>query len=232
MSAATPPSRQPRSPKTRSSDFTSCSALGLPGSASHAAKARSSSSVSPDGSNDAAYPSPVASATRAMSPSPRTHVWSAASPVSPVARAASQPASSPGSSSRPRTGSGLAAPLCGAGGRPPPGSAAKSRCRRLALRNSSSSSRDVNADMSYGRRRRSPISTGRSRSRTSSVSRRFSRTASSAARSFSPALPLTSSARSSRASREPNSRTHFAAVFSPMPGMLGRLSDGSPRSAA
>ena len=31
---------------------------------------------------------------------------------------------------------------------------------------------------------------------------------------------------------EPNSATHLAAVFSPTPGMLGRLSLGSPRSAA
>ena len=31
---------------------------------------------------------------------------------------------------------------------------------------------------------------------------------------------------------EPYSRTHLAAVFSPTPGMLGRLSLGSPRSAA
>ena len=31
---------------------------------------------------------------------------------------------------------------------------------------------------------------------------------------------------------DPNSRTHFAAVFSPTPGIEGRLSEGSPRSAA
>ena len=32
--------------------------------------------------------------------------------------------------------------------------------------------------------------------------------------------------------RLPNSRTHFDAVFSPTPGMFGRLSEGSPRRAA
>jgi hypothetical protein len=52
------------------------------------------------------------------------------------------------------------------------------------------------------------------------------------ARSASPALPFTSSTRSVSSASEPNSRTHFAAVFSPTPGIEGRLSDGSPRSAA
>ena len=51
-------------------------------------------------------------------------------------------------------------------------------------------------------------------------------------RSLSPALPLTSSTRSTSAASEPNSATHLAAVFSPTPGMPGRLSLGSPRSAA
>ena len=45
-------------------------------------------------------------------------------------------------------------------------------------------------------------------------------------------MPGTSSTRSTRFAREPNSPTHLAAVFSPTPGMLGRLSEGSPRSAA
>ncbi len=49
---------------------------------------------------------------------------------------------------------------------------------------------------------------------------------------MSPALPLTSSTRSTSAVSEPNSRIHLAAVFSPTPGMLGRLSLGSPRRAA
>ena len=49
---------------------------------------------------------------------------------------------------------------------------------------------------------------------------------------MSPARPLTSSTRSTSSAREPNSITHLDAVFSPTPGMLGRLSLGSPRSAA
>ncbi len=51
-------------------------------------------------------------------------------------------------------------------------------------------------------------------------------------RKFCPALPLTSSARSTSSANDPNWLIHFAAVFSPTPGMPGRLSDGSPRSAA
>ena len=68
--------------------------------------------------------------------------------------------------------------------------------------------------------------------RTSSVSCRLSTTLARCSRSASPALPFTSSTRSTSASREPYSRTHLAAVFSPTLGMLGRLSLGSPRSAA
>ncbi len=45
-------------------------------------------------------------------------------------------------------------------------------------------------------------------------------------------MPLTSSTRSTSSANEPNWLIHFAAVFSPTPGMPGRLSDGSPRSAA
>lgn len=57
-------------------------------------------------------------------------------------------------------------------------------------------------------------------------------TASRCARRFSPAFPFTSSARSHSSANDPNWMIHFAAVFSPTPGMPGRLSDGSPRSAA
>ncbi len=73
---------------------------------------------------------------------------------------------------------------------------------------------------------------GSSTSRTISVRRRLSFTASRWSRKFCPALPLTSSARATSSSNEPNWLIHFAAVFSPTPGMPGRLSDGSPRSAA
>ncbi len=69
-------------------------------------------------------------------------------------------------------------------------------------------------------------------SRTSSVSCRFCTTCARWARSASPALPLTSSTRATSWSRSPNSTIHLVAVFSPTPGMLGRLSLGSPRNAA
>ena len=75
-----------------------------------------------------------------------------------------------------------------------------------------------------------PSSSGTARS--SSVSRRFCSTEDRCSRSFSPTLPLTVSTWSTSASSEPYSRTHLAAVFSPTLGMLGRLSLGSPRSAA
>ena len=43
-----------------------------------------------------------------------------------------------------------------------------------------------------------------------------------------PPLPGTSSTWATSSSSDPNWLIHFAAVFSPTPGMLGRLSDGSP----
>ena len=64
------------------------------------------------------------------------------------------------------------------------------------------------------------------------LEQRLRRTLARFSRSASPALPLTVSTCSASALSEPNSRTHFAAVFSPTPGMFGRLSLGSPRSAA
>ena len=70
------------------------------------------------------------------------------------------------------------------------------------------------------------------RSRTSVVSWRLRSTLPRFSRSASPALPLTSSTRFTRFSSDPNSVIHFVAVFSPTPGMDGRLSLGSPRSAA
>ena len=67
---------------------------------------------------------------------------------------------------------------------------------------------------------------------TSSVSWRFIITFARFSRSASPTLPLTSSTRSTSSSSEPNWLIHLATVFSPTPGIFGRLSDGSPRSAA
>ena len=52
------------------------------------------------------------------------------------------------------------------------------------------------------------------------------------ARSASPTLPFTASTLSTSACSDPYSMIHFDAVFSPTPGMPGRLSLGSPRSAA
>ena len=74
------------------------------------------------------------------------------------------------------------------------------------------------------------VSAGRSVS--SAVSWRLRSTLPRCSRSASPALPLTSSTRSTRAASEPNSAIHLVAVFSPTPGMPGRLSLGSPRTAA
>ncbi len=79
---------------------------------------------------------------------------------------------------------------------------------------------------------RSPGPSSSGTARSSSVSRRFCSTDDRCSRSFSPTLPLTVSTWSTSASSEPYSRIHLAAVFSPTLGMLGRLSLGSPRSAA
>ena len=64
------------------------------------------------------------------------------------------------------------------------------------------------------------------------VSSRFRITLSILARSDSPTFPATLSALASNSLSEPYSMTHLAAVFSPTPGMDGRLSLGSPRRAA
>ena len=45
-------------------------------------------------------------------------------------------------------------------------------------------------------------------------------------------MPLTDSTLSTSACNEPYSTIHFEAVFSPTPGIPGRLSLGSPRNAA
>jgi hypothetical protein len=64
------------------------------------------------------------------------------------------------------------------------------------------------------------------------VSCRFRITFARFSRSAFPALPGTSSTRSISSFSEPNCWIHFEAVFSPTPGIDGRLSLGSPRSAA
>ena len=70
-------------------------------------------------------------------------------------------------------------------------------------------------------------------SRTSSVSRRFSSTPAEVLAQRVADLALDRvDLLDERRPGEPYSRTHLAAVFSPTPGMFGRLSLGSPRSAA
>ncbi len=69
-------------------------------------------------------------------------------------------------------------------------------------------------------------------SRTRWVSSRLSTTLERLARNESPTLPRTTSTLSTRPCSDPYSTIHLAAVFSPTPGMPGRLSLGSPRSAA
>ena len=64
------------------------------------------------------------------------------------------------------------------------------------------------------------------------VSSEFNSTLEIFARSESPTFPPTDPILSINFSRLPYSAIHFAAVFSPTPGIDGRLSLGSPRSAA
>ena len=64
------------------------------------------------------------------------------------------------------------------------------------------------------------------------MSSAFSSTLPIFALSDSPTLPPIPAVFASNFSSEPNSIIHFAAVFSPTPGIEGKLSLGSPRSAA
>ena len=66
----------------------------------------------------------------------------------------------------------------------------------------------------------------------SRVSSAFNSTLDTFARSESPTLPPTLSTLASNAFSDPYSAIHFAAVFSPTPGIEGKLSLGSPRRAA
>ena len=66
----------------------------------------------------------------------------------------------------------------------------------------------------------------------SRVSSEFNSTLAIFARSESPTFPPTESIFSINFSRLPYSAIHFAAVFSPTPGIEGKLSLGSPRKAA
>ena len=77
-----------------------------------------------------------------------------------------------------------------------------------------------------------PTATSSGTSPTNCVSCRLVITWPRWSRSAVPTLPGTSSTWATSSSSEPNCRIHFAAVFSPTPGIPGRLSDGSPRRAA
>ena len=161
-------------------------------------------------------------------------VGEAALPVTPWKASPTRRPSRACSSSHARSAPSGIAPPCTSMPPSASGSAlcsvANSRSRRT--RNSSSSKRRCTASRFHGRTTRSAGSASSGTSRTSSVSCRLSSTLARWARSASPALPFTSSTRSVSSASDPNSRTHFAAVFSPTPGMEGRLSEGSPRSAA
>ena len=69
-------------------------------------------------------------------------------------------------------------------------------------------------------------------SATSCVSSRFRMTLSIESRRDCPTLPPTLSTFDKSSCSDPYSTTHFAAVFSPTPGIDGKLSLGSPRRAA
>ena len=230
VSMVTPSTVQPCSAKTRIDVLRVVQDLGPPGSASHAANAFSSASSSWVGSNQAAAPPAPASATSVTDPAPSAQVSTVARPRAASPCSASHGASSPAPSTEPSTSTPGSAGVCSASSAP--GSTARSRSRSDGLRISRVSRTIATAVRSYAARSRSSTVLGSSTSRTISVSRRFSLTASRWSRRFCPALPLTSSARSTSSANEPNWLIHFAAVFSPTPGMPGRLSDGSPRRAA
>lgn len=172
----------------------------------------------------------AASPISLMLPWPRAQLSTVAMPNGPPAWLSSHGASSPVPSTDPSSSTRAAG--AGAGSSAAPGSTASSRSRSEALRISSTSSTPSMAVRSYATRARSAGALGSSTSLTISVRTRLSLTASRWSRKFCPALPLTSSARSTSSANDPNWVIHLAAVFSPTPGMPGRLSDGSPRSAA
>ena len=232
MSMETPSTLQPCSAKTRISGLGVVQRpWGGPASAIQAAKASLVGLVQlRRGRTRRRGPSAVASATSVTLPLPSVQTSTVATPSGPRrarpatgrARRCRAPCRRP-RRRRPAAASSAAVA---------PGSTAYSRSRRFWLRNSRPSRNTARASRSYGARSRSSGPQGSSTSRTISVSRRLSLTASRCSRRFCPALPLTSSARSTSSAKEPNWLIHFAAVFSPTPGMPGRLSDGSPRSAA
>ena len=85
---------------------------------------------------------------------------------------------------------------------------------------------------SHAPRVRWVTSTSSGTSRTSGMMRALERASSSFSARFSRSLGVCSSRWAKMPSRSPYLVSSLAAVFSPTPGMPGRLSDGSPRSEA
>ena len=104
--------------------------------------------------------------------------------------------------------------------------------RSLRVRNSSCSNRAVRSDSVTPLQASASMVKSIGASCRSWVSSRLRFTLSTLARSDSPTLPPTFSTWARSSVRDPYSTTHFAAVFSPTPGIDGKLSLGSPRRAA
>ncbi len=225
MSEVTPASGQPRPSRSCIASLASCSALGCRGSASQEASAFSSSGSRSVVSMYRPSPSAATMATAVASLSKARWLPTTASPNRrPSPCSASQPPSVPGCSASPRTSK----PSSTSGSAE--ASVSKSRSRRT--RNSRSSNSRWIWSRFHGCIRSVSGVCASGTSLTRSVSSRLSTTLDRLARSASPTLPLTLSTLSTRACSEPYSAIHLVAVFSPTPGMPGRLSLGSPRSAA
>ena len=171
-------------------------------------------------------PSSIASARPVTTPVPRPQVPRTCSPTraGPLQFSSSHCATSPG----PRTRACTSNPWSASG------STADSvwYSRSRSTRNCKVSNSWWTASRSHCPSCRSRGPTSIATSRESSVRARLRTTSARCSRNAAPAFPETSSTRSTRESSEPNCWIHLAAVFSPTPGMDGRLSLGSPRIAA
>ncbi|CAB5055152.1 unannotated protein [freshwater metagenome] len=104
--------------------------------------------------------------------------------------------------------------------------------RSFSVRNSSCSKRAVRSDSVTPFQASASMEKSIGASWMSCVSSRLRFTFSMLARRESPTFPPTFSACARSSTSDPYSTTHLAAVFSPTPGIEGKLSLGSPRSAA
>ena len=224
MSLVTPASSQPCSRRASSGPLMSCTAFGRSGSASQAPSALSSSGLSSAGITNPADPSGAARARPVSTPTPRPHVPRNANPTRPLACSSSQAATS----STPSRCTARSKPSSASAS----GASTLENSRSRNTRNCRLSNSECTSSRSHWPRSRSSTPRSSATSRTSSVSWRLRMTLARFSRRASPTLPLTVSTPATSASKLPNSRIHLAAVFSPTPGMPGRLSDGSPRRAA